>query len=100
MSTSAERELADRLLRARALQEAGQARAAETEYRAVLPGRLRRDERHHPDTLAAWQNLELLIAVDGRAEAAAMHRDVLTARTRVLGAHHPDTRTSAAALRR
>ena len=33
------------------------------------------------------------------AEAAAAHREILAARTRVLGADHPDTRKSRAALR-
>jgi tetratricopeptide (TPR) repeat protein len=87
-------ELADRLRHARALQEAGQAREAETEYRVVLAGRLRRDEHYHPDTLAAWQNLALLIAVDGRAEEAATMAGAATeSYARHYGVDHPETLT-------
>ena len=76
MSTSqwslrgADRELTDQFQRARALHEAGRTREAELAYRAVLAGRLERDERVHPETLAAWQSLALLLSVDGRAEEA------------------------------
>ncbi len=101
MSTSqwslrgADRELTDQFQRARALHEAGRTREAELAYRAVLAGRLERDERVHPDTLAAWQSLALLLSVDGRAEeAGAMAAAATESYARLFGVDHPDTLAS------
>jgi tetratricopeptide (TPR) repeat protein len=103
MSTRRERRLTDRFEHARALHEAGRVAEAEAEYRAVLSARLKREEPSHPETLAAWQQLALLLAVDGRADEAA---DIAAATTESYageyGVNHPETlasRTSLALVR-
>jgi tetratricopeptide (TPR) repeat protein len=89
----------DRFDHARALHEAGRLREAEAEYRAVLSARVRREEPFHPETLAARQQLALLISVDGRADEAA---DIAAATTesyaREYGLNHPETLQSRVSL--
>ena len=99
MSTRRERRLVDRFEHARALHEAGRVREAEAEYRAVLSARMKGGEPCHPETLAAWQQLALLISVDGRADEAA---DIAAAATesyaREYGLNHPETLQSRVSL--
>jgi len=96
MSTrGADRELTEQFQHARTLHEGGLTREAEAEYRAVLSGRIKRDEHVHPDTLAAWQSLALLLAVDGRAEeAGTMAAAATESYARLFGVDHPDTLAS------
>lgn len=99
MSTRRERRLVDRFEHARALHEAGRLAEAEAEYRAVLSSRLRRDEPFHPETLAAWQQLALLISVDGRAdEAADIAATTTESYAREYGLNHPETLQSRVSL--
>ncbi len=99
MSTRRERRLVDRFEHARLLHEAGRLREAEAEYRAVLSARVKRDEPSHPETLAAWQQLALLISVDGRAdEAADIAATTTEAYAREYGLHHPETLQSRVSL--
>jgi len=101
MSTSrwslrgADRKLSEQFQHARTLHEGGRTREAEAEYRAVLSGRIKREEHVHPDTLAAWQSLALLLSVDGRAdEAGAMAAAATESYARLFGVDHPDTLAS------
>ncbi len=99
MSTRRERRLVDRFEHARSLHEAGRLREAEAEYRAVLSARVKRDEPSHPETLAAWQQLALLISVDGRAdEAADIAARTTEAYAREYGLNHPETLQSRVSL--
>jgi tetratricopeptide (TPR) repeat protein len=99
MSTRRERRLVDRFEHARALHEAGRLREAEAEYRAVLSARVKRDEPYHPETLAAWQQLALLISVDGRAdEAAGIAATTTESYAREYGLNHPETLQSRVSL--
>lgn len=99
MSTRRERRLVDRFERARALHEAGRLREAEAEYRAVLSARVKREEPCHPETLAAWQQLALLISVDGRAdEAAGIAATTTESYAREYGLNHPETLQSRVSL--
>lgn len=99
MSTRRERRLVDRFEHARSLHEAGRLREAEAEYRAVLSARVKRDEPSHPETLAAWQQLALLISVDGRAdEAADIAAKATESYAREYGLNHPETLQSRVSL--
>ncbi len=89
----------DRFEHARALHEAGRVREAEAEYRAVLSARLKGGEPFHPETLAAWQQLALLISVDGRAdEAADIAATATESYAREYGLNHPETLQSRVSL--
>jgi tetratricopeptide (TPR) repeat protein len=99
MNTRRERRLTDRFDLARALHDAGRLAEAEAEYRTVLSARGRRGEPYHPDTLAAWQQLAQLIAVDGRAdEAAGIAAAVTESYAREYGLNHPETLQSRVGL--
>jgi tetratricopeptide (TPR) repeat protein len=99
MSTRRERRLVDRFDHARALHEAGRLAEAEAEYRAVLSARVRRDAPSHPETLAAWQQLAVLISGDGRAdEAAEIAATTTEAYAREYGLNHPETLQSRVSL--
>lgn len=79
----------------------GQFEYAASEYTAVATSLTELYGVDHPSTIEArFDVADILLRSSTGTEAVAMHRDVLAARTRVLGAHHPDTRTSAAAPRR
>jgi tetratricopeptide (TPR) repeat protein len=75
--------------------------AAATEIQtAVVAGLVELYGADHPNTLEArFDAAELLRWRAFPDEALAEHREILAARTRVLGPDHPDTRRSAAALR-
>ncbi|MFC4856557.1 tetratricopeptide repeat protein [Actinophytocola glycyrrhizae] len=99
MSTRRERRLVDRYELARSLHEVGRLSEAEAEYRAVLSARVKRGEPFHPETLAAWQQLALLIAVDGRAdEAAGIAATTIESYAREYGLNHPETLQSRVSL--
>jgi tetratricopeptide (TPR) repeat protein len=99
MSTRRERKLAGRFEHARALHEAGRVREAEAGYRAFLSARVGQGEPFHPETLAAWQHLALLISVDGRAdEAASIAATTTESYAREYGLNHPETLRSRVGL--
>lgn len=80
---------------ASALDDNGQAAAAEPEYRAVLKVMERVLGAEHPATLGSRNNLALALDAQGKnAEAEQEHRAVLKIRERLVGAEHPATLTS------
>jgi tetratricopeptide (TPR) repeat protein len=92
--------LATRQGLARVATARGEFGAATEIQTAVVAGLVELYGADHPNTLEArFDAAELLRWRAFPDEALAEHREILAARTRVLGPDHPDTRRSAAALR-